>query len=96
MTTKPAGLDSPAPLPLEFYNRDPVVVARELLGKVLVRRTRQGLCAGRIVESEAYLAQNDPVCHAYGGRRTNRNATMFGPPGRAYVYSCHGNALVSP
>ena len=89
-----AAMEVKDPLPSDFYNRDPVTVARQLLGKLLVRRTRQGLCAGRIVESEAYLAQNDPGCHAYGGRRTDRNATMFGPPGTAYVYLCHGKALI--
>ena len=75
-------------MPPDFYNRDSVTVARELLGKVLVRRMPQGLCAGRIVETEAYLAKNDAASHAYRGR-TNRNAAIFGPPGRAYVFSIH-------
>lgn len=87
------------PLPLDFYNRDSVTVARELLGKVLVRLTPQGLCAGRIVETEAYLAKNDAASHAYRGR-TNRNAAIFGPPGRAYVFSIHQvfcvNAVTEP
>ncbi len=87
------------PLPKEFYNRDPVVVARELLGKVLVRRTRDGLSTGRIVETEAYLAEDDEACHAARGQ-TRRNATMFGPPGRAYVYQIHQvyclNAVTQP
>ena len=75
-------------MPLDFYNRDSIAVARELPGKVLVRRTAQGLCAGRIVETEAYLGKNDAASHAYRGR-TKRNAALFGPPGRAYVYSVH-------
>ncbi len=87
------------PLPQDFYNRDPVVVARELLGKLLVRRTRDGLCTGRIVETEAYLAEDDEACHASRGQ-TRRNATMFGPPGRAYVYQIHQvqclNAVTEP
>lgn len=87
------------PLPQDFYNRDPVVVARDLLGKLLVRRTRDGPCTGRIVETEAYLAQDDEACHASRGP-TRRNATMFGPPGRAYIYRIHQvyclNAVTEP
>ena len=77
-------------LPREFYNRDPVTVARELLGKLLIRREGRRLLAGRIVEDEAYLGADDPAAHAYSGR-TPRNAVLFGPPGYAYVYFIYGN-----
>ncbi len=74
----------------EFFNRDPQIVARELLGKLLVRREGRNILAGRIVEAEAYLGAADPAAHAYNGR-TPRNAVLFGPPGHAYVYFIYGN-----
>jgi DNA-3-methyladenine glycosylase len=77
-------------LPREFYNRDPVIVGRQLLGKLLIRREGRKLLAGRIVEDEAYLGADDPAAHAYSGR-TPRNAVLFGPPGYAYVYFIYGN-----
>src|SRR6478736_5029333 len=72
----------------EFYAREPAVVARELLGKYLLRETSAGLCGGRIVEAEAYLSRRDPACHASRGM-TRRTAVMFGEPGFAYVYMIH-------
>jgi DNA-3-methyladenine glycosylase len=72
----------------DFYARNPATVARELIGKHLVRRTSQGLCSGIIVETEAYLAANDPASHSYRGR-TRKNATMFGRAGLLYVYPIH-------
>ena len=74
----------------EFFNRDPITVGRELLGKLLIRREGRKLLAGRIVENEAYLGADDPAAHAYAGL-TPRNAVLFGPPGRAYVYFIYGN-----
>lgn len=78
-----------APLPREFYDRDPRLVSRDLLGKVLVRKERTLLLAARIVEVEAYL-NDDPAAHSFAGR-TLRNAVLFGPPGYAYVYFIYGN-----
>jgi DNA-3-methyladenine glycosylase len=77
-------------LPREFFNRDPVTVGRELLGKLLIRREGRRLLAGRVVEDEAYLGVEDPAAHAYSGR-TPRNTVLFGPPGHAYVYFIYGN-----
>ena len=78
------------PLKREFYDRDPRRVSRDLLGKVLVRRERRKLLAGRIVEVEAYLGEDDAAAHSFAGR-TARNAVLFGPPGYAYVYFIYGN-----
>jgi len=77
-------------LPCGFYDRDPREVSRDLLGKVLIRRVRKKLLAGRIVEVEAYLGEDDPAAHSAAGR-TARNAVLFGPPGYAYVYFIYGN-----
>jgi DNA-3-methyladenine glycosylase len=78
----------------EFYARNPVVVAPELLGKRLVRETSAGLASGIIVEVEAYLSCRDAACHASRGM-TPRNRSMFGPPGRAYVYTIHTRWLLN-
>jgi DNA-3-methyladenine glycosylase len=74
----------------EFFARDPRRVARELLGKVLVRGAARRRRVARIVETEAYLGTSDPAAHAAAGR-TARNAVLFGPPGYAYVYFIYGN-----
>ena len=81
---------SPHPLPSSFFARSAELVAPELLGNFLLRRTPDGSWAGGpIVETEAYLS-NDPACHGFR-RETLRNRSMYGPPGRGYVYIIYGN-----
>jgi DNA-3-methyladenine glycosylase len=76
------------PLSRRFYQRDAVTLARELLGRLVVRELDGARLVGRVVEAEAY-ARDDPASHAFRGP-TRRNASMFGPPGHAYVYVSHG------
>jgi DNA-3-methyladenine glycosylase len=76
-------------LPRSFYERSPEIVARDLIGKVLVHRYQGERLVGRVSEVEAYLGLTDPASHAFVGK-TARNAVLFGPPGVAYVYFIYG------
>mgnify|MGYP000883450652 CR=1 FL=1 len=80
------------PIPASAYLQPTRTVARELLGCLLVRHLEGETLIARIVETEAYLAQDDPGCHAARGR-TERNSVMFGPPGSLYVYLIYGMHL---
>ena len=76
-------------MPRSFYERPTLIVAEELLGKVLVHRAPGGVTAGMIVETEAYIGEDDPACHAAPGP-TRRNEPLYGPAGIAYVYLNYG------
>ena len=76
-------------LPRSFYDRDTTLVARELLGKLLVHQTTNHRYIGKIVEVEAYLGPHDLAAHSSKGL-TPRTKIMFGPPGHAYVYFIYG------
>jgi DNA-3-methyladenine glycosylase len=76
-------------LPSAFYARPTLDVLEDLIGMVLVHEVRGRRTSGVIVEAEAYIGESDPACHAAPGP-TRRNAPLYGPPGRAYVYFNYG------
>ena len=76
-------------LPVSFYSRSTLKVLEDLIGKVLVRKSEEGLTSGVIVEAEAYTGEDDPASYAFSGR-TKRSEIMYGPPGRAFVHFTYG------
>ena len=78
-------------LPRDFYDRDTLTAARDLLGREIVRVLPDGVrLRCRITETEAYIGRLDKACHAYGYKRTPRTETLFSPPGTAYIYLIYG------
>lgn len=73
-----------------FYNKESILVAKKLLGKVLVHETGGQKLAAKIVEAEAYMGVEDKAAHSYGGRRTDRVEIMYGGPGFSYIFMIYG------
>lgn len=82
--------DAAKRLPREFFTRDGITVARELLGKILVHETSVGTIRGVITETESYMGENDKGSHTYGGKRTERTEPMYHAGGTSYVYLIYG------
>lgn len=78
------------PLPRKFYLQDTITVAKNLLGKIIVKKEGKKFLAGKIVETEAYIGEHDPACHAYQ-KFTERSSTLYEIGGKIYVYFVYGN-----
>ena len=89
MSGRWVAMEELTPVPVAFYTRPTLEVASALLGMTLARRVGEGVAAGIIVETEAYIAAIDPAAHGHRGQ-TARNRSMFGSAGRAYVYFTYG------
>jgi len=74
----------------DFFNRYTVEVAKELLGKHIVRKTKRGNIVGKIIEVEAYLGPDDKACHSYNYKKTERTEPMYMKPGTLYIYFIYG------
>ncbi|HLR02187.1 MAG TPA: DNA-3-methyladenine glycosylase [Virgibacillus sp.] len=83
------------PLSEALYHRPTLELAQALLGCHLINETDEGLTAGSIVETEAYLGVVDKAAHSFGGRHTKRTAIMFETPGHVYTYSMHTHTLIN-
>ena len=83
------------PVDREFFLQPTLQLARDLIGRLLVKETPEGVAAGWIVETEAYVGPDDRAAHSYGGRRTARTEVMFGEPGHVYTYVMHTHCLVN-
>ncbi|WP_100399106.1 DNA-3-methyladenine glycosylase [Bacillus sp. FJAT-44742] len=84
-----------SPLPVDFYQKSTLTLAKSLLGHILIKETKEGVTAGYIVETEAYMGPEDRAAHSFNNRRTKRTEVMFGPPGYVYTYVMHTHCLVN-
>jgi len=89
-TEEPGGATAQKRLPREFFTRDGITVAKELLGKILVHETVVGTVRGMITEVESYMGETDKGSHTYGGKRTERTEPMYHEGGTSYVYLIYG------
>lgn len=83
------------PLPPSFYEQPTLELAKNLLGNILIKETKEGTSSGIIVETEAYLGLKDRAAHSYGNRRTKRTEIMYHQPGSIYTYQMHTHCLVN-
>jgi len=74
----------------DFFKRDTIQVAKDLLGKLLVRETKKGIIFGKIIEVEAYLGPYDKASHSYNYKKTKRTMAMYEKPGTLYIYLIYG------
>ncbi len=81
------------PLPLDYFQQPTLELAKALLGCILVKETSQGIAAGYIVETEAYIGPSDRAAHSYNNKRTARTEVMFQRSGLAYTYRMHTHCL---
>src|SRR5690606_35390871 len=83
------------PIAADFFETPTLELSRNLLGQILVHEMPEGIVAGRIVETEAYMGAEDRAAHSVGNRRTKRTEFMFGNPGLVYTYQMHTHTLVN-
>lgn len=83
------------PVPESFFEAPTLELSRDLLGQLVVHETEQGIVAGRIVETEAYMGVEDQAAHSFGGRRTKRTEIMYARPGSVYTYQMHTHTLLN-
>ncbi|KAL4432310.1 hypothetical protein ABPG74_011069 [Tetrahymena malaccensis] len=90
-TTKKADDDQLKQVPDSFYEKDVVTLAQDLLGKLIVHKTKDGIIACRIVETEAYKAPEDKACHAYKNKKTEKTSSFWLPGGHVYMFTIYNN-----
>jgi DNA-3-methyladenine glycosylase len=83
------------PLSIDFFQQPTLELAKNLLGCLLVKETKEGIASGYIVETEAYIGPGDRASHSFGNRRTKRTEIMFGEAGYVYTFVTHTHTLVN-